>query len=381
MKTVSAIIGASYGDEGKGLITDYLANKFTSSAVVRFNGGAQAGHTVQLEDGRRHVFHHFGSGTFCKSATILSRFFIVNPILFFKEATELLPMLTDQIEVFVDPEALVTTPFDVYINQAVEKQRGNLRHGSCGIGISETIERNEQGFPLMVYDLAASGLRDRLEKIQNTYFPERLLQLGLEINEEDKILLKSAIDTFISDSQLFLDVVSILSDQKAIKLFDNIIFEGAQGLRLDQYGNDFPYVTRSSTGLENVATLIKNFEASIDVYYVTRTYLTRHGAGPLLNEYKNPLNIEDKTNIPNDFQGTLRFAPLDFETMWQCVDKDKKFLNGREFNTIGVITCCDQHSFPADDLPKLVNNVKDALGTENIITSWGPTRETIYNEQ
>lgn len=375
-KQISVVIGTNYGDEGKGLVTDFLANMAgPSTAIVRFNGGAQAGHTVQLANGCRHVFHHFGSGTFCYAATILSRFFIVNPTLFFKEARELYLLLDKQFRVFADPEATVTTPFDVYINQSLEKQRSNQRHGSCGIGIGETIERTEQGFPLTVYDLGLPNLRSKLEEIRDVYFPRRLRQLGLE---QDNELLKDAIDTFILDSNAFIDVVNVMSDERAIRLFDNIIFEGAQGLRLDQYGSDFPYVTRSSTGLENVATLIKNIEAEIHVYYLTRTYLTRHGAGPLLNEYSN-FEIEDKTNIPNDYQGTLRFAPLDFEIMKKCVEKDKKFLEGREFDTRGVITCCDQLEFTESELAKLIKNVMDSLDTKYIITSWGPTRETFHH--
>ena len=374
MKSVSVVIGTNYGDEGKGLTTDFLADRAgPSTAVVRFNGGAQAGHTVQLIDGRRHVFHHFSSGTFCYAATILSRFFVVNPKLFLMEAFKLEPMLNRDIEVYVDPEALVTTPFDVYINQTLENQRGNQRHGSCGVGFGETIERSERGFPLNVYDLASPDLRQKLEDIKCKYLPGRLAQLGLY---DDPELLDGAIERFVLEAKAFINMVMVLNDTRAMKRFDNLIFEGAQGLRLNQYGEDFPYVTRSSTGLENVKTLLIDFEANIDVYYITRTYLTRHGAGPLKGEYSSPLKIDDKTNITNDYQGTLRFAPLDFESMKQYVQQDKKFLDKRNFNTIGVLTCCDQTEVDVN-MSMLLANLKDALGTKNIITTWGPTRETV----
>ena len=62
--TAQVIIGANYGDEGKGLISDYLVDREQAKIVIRFNGGAQAGHTVVTLDGKRHVFKHFGSGTF-----------------------------------------------------------------------------------------------------------------------------------------------------------------------------------------------------------------------------------------------------------------------------------------------------------------------------
>src|SRR5580698_7114906 len=95
-----AVIGANFGDEGKGLITDFLCSQLDDCLVVRFNGGAQAGHTVVTLRGR-HVFHHFGSGTFNDSPTFLSRFFVVNPLLWEKEHIELgaIPVL------HIDPDA------------------------------------------------------------------------------------------------------------------------------------------------------------------------------------------------------------------------------------------------------------------------------------
>lgn len=83
-----AVIGASFGDEGKGLVTDYLCAIQGAGIVVRFNGGAQAGHTVVTPDGLRHVHHHFGSGTLWGTPTFLSQFFIVNPIAFLAELLE-----------------------------------------------------------------------------------------------------------------------------------------------------------------------------------------------------------------------------------------------------------------------------------------------------
>lgn len=78
------VIGSSFGDCGKGLVTDYLCSQ-GAGIVVRFNGGANAGHTVVTPDGQRHVFSHFGSGTLLGVPTFLSSFFVCNPIQFAKE--------------------------------------------------------------------------------------------------------------------------------------------------------------------------------------------------------------------------------------------------------------------------------------------------------
>src|SRR5262249_22055292 len=93
-----------------------------------------------------------------------------------------------------------------------------------------------------------------------------------------------------------------------------VIFEGAQGLELDQEYGAFPHVTRSHTGLRNIMALAPELGVvALDVQYMTRAYKTRHGAGPLPGELgcRPSPYVQDETNIPNEFQETLRFAPLD----------------------------------------------------------------------
>src|SRR5260370_26170356 len=116
-RRAQAVIGAGYGDEGKGLLTDALAAEVgPDTLVVRYNGGAQAGHTVQAPDGRRHVFHHVGSGSFVGAPTYLSRYFVVNPLFFAGEVAELAAVgLTPKN--CIHPDARVTTPYDLTITQ------------------------------------------------------------------------------------------------------------------------------------------------------------------------------------------------------------------------------------------------------------------------
>src|SRR6266436_7024782 len=151
MKAI-AVLGAAWGDCGKGAAVDKLASANPNSLVVRFNGGSQAGHTVTLPDGRRHIFSHFGSGALAGVPGHLSGYFVVNPRIFVAEHAELTAFMGN-LNLTVDPKALVTTPLDVAINKALETKRGAGRHGSVGIGFGETIERSERGFPLYVEDL------------------------------------------------------------------------------------------------------------------------------------------------------------------------------------------------------------------------------------
>ena len=260
-KTAQVVIGAQFGDEGKGRLVDYYAALDNNRLVVRFNGGAQAGHTVITPDGRRQVFSHVGSGAFAGAATLLSRFFVANPILFLKEQA-VLAGLGVTPTVLIDPASPATTPYDMLINQIIERERGTGRHGSCGIGFGETLERNlRPDYALTVGELTQGGLADRLNAIRRDYAPGRLAQLGFgEIHGREKARFESdaILERYIDDVQRFLQAVTVTAADTAIR-GRSLIFEGAQGLLLDQERGFFPYVTRSHTGLRNVLTLAREW--------------------------------------------------------------------------------------------------------------------------
>lgn len=311
-----AVIGANFGDEGKGLVTDYLCAKEGAGVVVRFNGGAQAGHTVVLQTGERHVFSHFGSGTMYGTPTFLSRFFVCNPLLFADEADRL-PV---RAIVYADPDCLVTTFADMLVNQRIESERGENRHGSCGVGFNQTICRHEH-IPLTMRDLwdrpkAVGGI---VRQICAAYLP------GSEPEE--------AIEDFVAACRRIATVVRPAS----IANFRDPVFEGAQGLLLDQrHRAYFPYLTRSNTGIRNVLRLCEDGGWDhVHAYYVSRSYLTRHGAGPLPDEDPSMVFADD-TNIEHPFQGRLRFAPLAYDSLRARIAND---YSGRSSL---VMTHCDQ---------------------------------------
>jgi len=298
----TAVIGANFGDEGKGLIVDYLCSKGDAGMVVRFNGGAQAGHTVVTPDGQRHVFHHFGAGSFCGVPTYLSKYFICNPLLFFEEL-DALHKLGLNPTVYAHPDCLITTYADMMINQALEDQRGANRHGSCGVGVNETVKRSAlPGLSITMSDLwnRAGSIERKLEEICDKYSRFRT---GKTVDRPE------FPEWFIKGCWRFAEVVHPLG----IEQCRDPVFEGAQGLLLDQDNKQFfPHVTRSSTGMKNVRKLCAAAGITdIETYYVTRTYLTRHGAGDLPNEDRG-LKFEDDTNLEHAYQGTLRFAPMDW---------------------------------------------------------------------
>lgn len=318
---IKVVIGANFGDEGKGLMTDYFCRQSTlrgeKTLVVLHNGGAQRGHTVVTPDGNRHVFHHFGSGTLVGSDTYLSEEFVLNPMIFRQEWEELESMKAIP-KVYVNHTCRVTTPFDMILNQIIEESRDNARHGSCGMGIHETMIRDVCNYPIeMWFDSSDEAKRYYLKEIRN-YLSERLLDFGInKIPDNWKEIVNSdlLIENFISELNFMGRNISIRFD-RFIEYYDCVVFENGQGLLLDQNNKEyFPHLTPSNTGLKNSLKIISNMHCNpdVEVCYVTRTYLTRHGAGRLDGECdKKEINpdMQDLTNIPNPHQGTLRYAKL-----------------------------------------------------------------------
>jgi adenylosuccinate synthase len=395
MKTAKIIIGGAFGDEGKGLFTDYLSSRSEfKTCVVRFNGGAQAGHTVETPDGKRHVFSHFGSGSFAGLPTFLSRFYVCSPITFLREQKELLALgLTPQV--YVDTACPVTTPYDIMINQIVEQSRAHRRHGSVGVGFGETVERQGYSkFALYVADLKnIDGLRERLDAIRNDWVGARLAALGVsQVSDDWKTRLRSEAirEKFIEDVGQFLAHVAP-TPSLYLGQWDHFIFEGAQGLLLDQDRGWFPHVTRSNTGIRNAIALAEPLDLkNLDVYYLTRSYTTRHGAGPLPRELTHlPYSgIIDETNRPNAYQGSLRFAWFDVDLFRRTVLRDLAGGGGR-FNLRPHIamSCLDQIEGDARFISKgvlrgasaevLLDQARRAIGATEGLASFGPTRTTI----
>ena len=387
MKKCSIVIGSLWGDEGKGHMTDILCAK-GNSLNVRFNGGAQASHTVVTPDGKRHAFRHFGAGTFAGAKTYLSEQFIVNPPAFVKERNEICDKFAILPTVFVNPECIVTTPWDMYINQAVETVRGETRHGSCGMGINETVERSkDERYKITVCDLLFKELLiPKLKKIETEYVENRLKhEYGLTISdlpdEYAKALTdKRNIDMFVFYINEFLKDVKVLGDS-VLKRFDNIVFEGAQGLLLDQNNTEyFPHVTTSNTGIKNVMDILQKnaFKGKIDIYYMSRCYITRHGAGPLANEItdKPYSKVEDLTNVPNEFQGALRYSYLNFDLLSKEILKDLRNLK-LPANINVVFTCIDQLE---SKFNFIVNKATNTIESSNILeVAYNLLKEKIKN--
>lgn len=378
MRKADVVIGAGYGDEGKGLMTDFLASQYDESIVIRFNGGAQAGHTVRTND-KVHVFSHFGSGTFANAHTYLSEFFIVNPIVFMSEGAVLEKMIKPPA-VTIHPDAPVTTPYDMLINQAMAK------NNSCGMGIWETTCRHPY-FPLRAADLRLSKaqLRAKLIDIRDNYIPNRLTVLGFTLPEvyQEALMSENIMEAYLHDCGGLAGYVTI-GRLKPTNI--PIIFEGAQGLLLDK---DFdPEGTPTNTGLTNVIPIARSLDINqLHVNYMIRAYMTRHGSGSFPTE--NPaMQYEDVTNVLNKYQGPLRQGVFDYDLVGEAVTADRDHNTGWiDTKTRLVVTHLDQ--MPAYIEAKVENEIKvysrehfasnmaRGMRVNDYAESWGPTRKDI----
>lgn len=350
MRNIKIVIGANFGDEGKGLMTDYFCHQAEqrneNCIVVLHNGGAQRGHTVTTPTGIKHVFHHFGSGTFCGADTYCSKDFILNPMAFRKEYDEL-KELGYIPNIYIHPLCQISTPFDMILNQIVEEHRSGNRHGSCGMGIYETLLRAKDEYSISfaeLFFLTDEQIRKRLHLIRNEWMKARFKMEDIEfVSEEWTNIINSSslIDHYLVDLKFMRDF-SVKANYTILSRYKNIVFEGGQGLLLDQNNTEyFPHLTPSNTGCKNPLEIIsksfnKKENIKIEVCYVTRTYLTRHGAGQLDNECKREdinKDMFDHTNLPNLHQGTLRYGHLVTSDLLSRISEDFKiFSNQYPFN-------------------------------------------------
>ena len=328
MQEIKIVSGASYGDEGKGLATDFFACRSSGQTVnVLTNGGPQRGHTVELDDGRRHVFKHFGAGTFRGAETYFAEQFMVNPMEFVREYDILADMQGGPAS-YAASGCRFTTPWDMLINQFLSLKNG--RHNTCGFGIWETYLRYMRGQGISLGRFAGMSQEERhayLCGLRDGYFISRAKELGLTewMDGErgdlgDVFFAEGLVRHYEEDFDTMLSLCPI-REEELLRGFGTVIFENAQGLLLD--GNreaEKDKTTPSTTGIGRVLRIVeRQFRgADVEAIYVTRSYLTRHGEGTMENELSAsdvrktlPCILTDRTNKENCFQGSLRYGILD----------------------------------------------------------------------
>jgi len=329
-------VDLGYGDSGKGTIVDWLAREHGSNYVVRYNGGAQAFHTVYSSSRERHIFRQFGSGLLAGTKTIIGPEVVINPMTMVREADELKDLriyhALDLVE--VDSKALVATPYHRALNCIRETLRG-VKHGSTGMGIGEARRislQTNRNLAIRVEDIAQPGLDEKLDNLLTGIRYEASQLLILTSPDRDVLrTLKPEFD--ILDGKIAAYTVPQLTheykswhDQVHVHTTDYlrflissetvpVIFEGAHGLLLDKQHGWHPHTTWSDTTPRHALELLDPNVAR-EIIGISRTYATRHGAGPLVTEDQISREvISDDDNPAGKYQGALRTGCLDMETL------------------------------------------------------------------
>jgi adenylosuccinate synthase len=305
---VILVVDLGFGDSGKGSMIDFLTRFHHAHTVIRFNGGAQAAHNVVTLDGRHHTFSQFGSGTFIPGVkTYLSRYMLVEPYAMCNEEAHLHNLgVTDAFSrTFLDRNALIISPFQQAANRLKEMARGTSRHGSCGMGIGETmsdfIEHKTE--VLFAGDMPdQSCVKKKLRFLRDIKWTEiePLLPALQSLNAAQDILSifnePEVIDIAAENYTYLSGQINLVDETFADMLFKQpgtAIFEGAQGVLLDETYGFAPYTTWSNTTFDNALTLLseQQYAGKIQKLGLLRTYYTRHGAGPFVSEDPTLANV------------------------------------------------------------------------------------------
>ena len=326
-KEIHIVLGWAFGDEGKGVVTQWLVERAIKEGkkpcVVRFSGGPQAAHTIR-HGGFEHICSSFGSGVLLGVPTFIqgSNCFI-DPASMKLEHDTLLSKGLKVDYPWIGQGVRIITPMDILSGRNNPKVRSD---GTCGKGLYSTWKRYQDSHDLFesrgLYSFTSDSWKRVEEYYNEEWEDEDVKELWFKSLEE----VRGVQDTVLSltrgpgnhgciSSLIFLDE------------FDVIILEGSQGLLLDMEYGFYPNVTPSKTGLNGVANdifgnpyLLKGSK----VWLVSRTYLTRHGNGyePLLSSHLD-LKGKYETNVQNEFQGDFKTGLLEKDLLERAFDRHR----------------------------------------------------------
>lgn len=277
----TVLFGSQWGDEGKGKIIDVLTHD--ADWVVRYQGGNNAGHTVEIED-QKFVLHLTPSGILRESCKcVIGNGLVVDLIGLCEELTELTERnipLTDRL--FISDRAHLVLPYHQALDGAKESARSDAsKIGTTKRGIGPAYSDKADRTGLRMCDLLEADFLDRVRTLA-TAKNQQLTALGQPPLDVESLLIE--VDQAAQQLRPFItDTVPLL--HQAMQRNDTILFEGAQGIMLDIDFGTYPYVTSSNTGAGGVASGAGIPPQSIDrVIGIVKAYTTRVGGGPFPTE-------------------------------------------------------------------------------------------------
>ncbi len=277
------VIGAQWGDEGKGKFVDLLT--LNADVVVRFQGGNNAGHTLVV-GGQKTVLHLIPAGILHPGKScVIGNGVVVDPEVFVEEIDALKQrgFLKDEGQLVLSLDAHVIMPWHKAIDVAREQRMGAGKIGTTGRGIGPTYEDKVARRGIRVRDLVDAARLARKVKERLPSAKEELARLGAKEDLDEAAIIEShavlgrRLATYARDASLWL--------HRAIQQGRSILFEGAQGTLLDVDHGTYPFVTSSNTVAGNAAVGSGVGPTAIDrVIGITKAYSTRVGSGPYPSE-------------------------------------------------------------------------------------------------
>jgi len=325
------VVGSQWGDEGKGKITDYLAEK--ADVVVRSQGGNNAGHTI-IFNNRKFALHLIPSGIFNPNTiNIMANGMVINPKALLEELEMLKKENIDNFNLFISNRAHVVMPYHIELDELYEDLKGDQSVGTTKKGIGPAYMDKIARIGIRISDLVnPDSLLKRLEMSLN--FANMILKANNRKTYEIKDLysefleLGSIIKPYITDTSVLLN--KLILEEK------NILFEGAQGSMLCVDHGTYPYVTSSSPTAASVP-LNSGISPNMitDVIGVTKAYTTRVGSGVFPTEFENEI-AKTIRKVGNEY-GTTTKRPRRIGWLDLVVLSHVKRINGMNHLSIMLL--------------------------------------------
>ncbi|MCB0275072.1 MAG: adenylosuccinate synthase, partial [Calditrichaeota bacterium] len=280
--SVSIVVGAQWGDEGKGKIVDLLSSRY--DIVARYQGGANAGHTVIIED-KKYVLHLIPSGILQDGVEcVIGNGVVIDPAALMEEIQLLESMdITVAGRLWISQKAHLIMPYHKLLDSASEEKEGDQKIGTTGRGIGPAYvdKANRKGIrivDLLDREALAAKLRRNLTE-KNEWLAKIFHKTPLDVDQivDEYLAFDEAIDPYIKDVSIYLS--------NAIAEGKSVLLEGAQGTLLDVDHGTYPYVTSSNPSSGGACVGVGIGPTKItDVLGVMKAYTTRVGEGPFPTE-------------------------------------------------------------------------------------------------
>lgn len=308
MKRALVVVDMGYGDSGKGSMTDYLCRVHKAKLVVRFSGGPQCSHHVAVGD-TCHGFSQMGSGTFTCVPTYYSQHAIFEPFALFNERLALSGKginMGDSHELFsVHEDTIVVTPWHWKLNRLKEQSRGKDRHGSCGFGVGEVRSDQLNGYSV----LRVKDLYDPLHILEE--IRDNKIADANQFGCPSRDLVNEKVEELASLYKNFAKSLNIVDEMP--KVDGTVIFEGSQGILIDQELGFEPYRTWTDVTPQNARYVCAESGISdVHVLGLVPAIMSRHGPGPFVSEIRQEFETNNKEGR---WQGPVRWGTLDLVAM------------------------------------------------------------------